>query len=50
MCQHAWSSPRSLKKLARLVVLRMHKVDKMPDGYIPEELKFFLGFKEGDDE
>ena len=50
MCQNARSSPRSLKKLARLTVLKTHKVDKMPDGYIPEELKFFLGFKEGDDE
>ena len=50
MCQHACSSPRSLKKLARLVVWKTHNVDKMPDGYIPEELKFFLGFKEGDDE
>ena len=50
MCQHAWSSPRSLKKLARLVVWKTHKVDKMPDGYIPEELRTFLNFQEGEDE
>ena len=45
MCQNARSSPRSLKKLARLTVLKTLKVDKMPDGYIPEELKSFLNFK-----
>ena len=50
MCQNARSSPRSLKKLARLTVLKTHKVDKMPDGYIPEELKSFLNFQEGEDE
>ena len=46
MCQ----TPRSLKKLARLVVWKTHKVDKMPDGYIPEELRTFLNFQEGEDE
>ena len=50
MCQNARSSPRSLKKLARLAVLKTHKVDKMPDGYIPEELKTFLNFQEGEAE
>ena len=50
LCQNASSSPRSLKKLARLAVLKTHKVDKMPDGYIPEGLNFFLSFKEGEDE
>ena len=50
MCQNASSSPMSLKKLARLAVLKTHKVDKMPDGYIPEELRRFLCFQEGDEE
>ena len=50
MCQNACGSPMSLKKLARLAVLKTHKVDKMPDGYIPEELRTFLNFQEGEDE
>ena len=50
MCQNASSSPRSLKKLARLAVLKTHKVDKMPDGHIPEELRRFLCFQEGEEE
>ena len=50
MCQNASSSPRSLKKLARLAVLKTHKVDKMPDGHIPEELRRFLCFQEEEEE
>ena len=50
LCQNASSSPRSMKKLARLAVLKTHKVDKMPDGHIPEELRRFLNFQEGEEE